>query len=112
MRKMTKPTTDNKLDNFRQRVLMAVYAIPFGKVATYGEIAKQAGSVKAARQVGGILKHLPADSKLPWFRVVNRFGKLSLIGDEYQCQYHALKAEGIVFGENDTIDLQLFGWFI
>lgn len=49
---MAKPTPMTNLDNFRQRVITAVYAIPYGKVTTYGEIAKQAGSVRAARQVG------------------------------------------------------------
>lgn len=108
---MVKPIPFKDLDNFRQKVLTAVYAVPYGKVATYGEIAKQAGSARAARQVGGILKKLPAGSKLPWFRVVNRYGKISLTGDDYQRQYRALLTEGIVF-DDDKIDLQIFGWFI
>lgn len=109
---MAKPTPMTNLDNFRQRVITAVYAIPYGKVTTYGEVAKQAGSARAARQVGGILKKLPLGSKLPWFRVVNRNGKISLTGEDYQRQYQALLAEGIVFDGNDKIDLLLFGWFI
>lgn len=98
-------------DNFYQRVLQAVYSIPYGKVATYGEIARLAGSSRAARQVGGILKKLPEDSSLPWFRIVNRYGKISLTGDDYQRQYQALIAEGIVFTDNDSIDLRRFGYF-
>ncbi|UYZ83246.1 MGMT family protein [Entomomonas sp. E2T0] len=104
---------DNTLpkDNFYQRVLQAVYSIPYGKVATYGEIARQAGSSRAARQVGGILKKLPEDSSLPWFRIVNRHGRISLTGDDYQRQYQALIAEGIVFSKDGRIDLQQFGYF-
>lgn len=107
-----KSITAANLDNFRQRAITAIYAIPYGKVTTYGEIAKQAGSARAARQVGGILRKLPAGSKLPWFRVINRQGKISLTGEGYQHQHQALLAEGIVFDADDKIDLQLFGWFI
>lgn len=52
-------------DNFRQRIWQIVAAIPYGKVTTYGEIACLAGSPRAARQVGGVLKRLPPESKLP-----------------------------------------------
>ena len=98
-------------DNFYQRVLQAVYSIPYGKVTTYGEIARMAGSSRAARQVGGILKKLPEGSSLPWFRIVNRYGRISLTGDDYQRQYQALIAEGIIFSEDGRIDLQQFGYF-
>lgn len=103
---------DNTLpkDNFYQRVLQAVYSIPYGKVATYGTIARMAGSSRAARQVGGVLKKLPEGSSIPWYRVVNRYGKISLIGEDYQRQYQALIAEDIVFQDNGSIDLQSFGW--
>lgn len=99
-------------DNFRQQVLQTVNAIPYGKVTTYGEVAKIAGSPRAARQVGGILKKLPNSSALPWHRVVNRYGRISLQGEDYLKQYQALIKEGIVFSENQQIDLQQFAWQI
>jgi methylated-DNA-protein-cysteine methyltransferase-like protein len=61
-----------KEDSFPQRVWQIVAAIPEGYVTTYGDVAKLAGSPRAARQVGGVLKRLPEGSTLPWHRVVNR----------------------------------------
>ncbi|WP_279205381.1 MGMT family protein [Obesumbacterium proteus] len=97
-------------DNFRQRVLMSIHAIPYGKVATYGQIARLAGSSRAARQVGGILRKLPKGSSIPWYRVVNRSGNISLIGPDYTRQRTALQDEGITFNASSVIDLALYGW--
>ena len=48
---------------------------------------------------------------LPWHRVVNRHGKISLRpGNGYERQLHKLDAEGIVFDENEMIDFDLFLW--
>lgn len=66
---------------------------------TYGNVAKFAGSPRAARQVGGILKKIPHQTLLPWYRVVNRYGKISLLGDDYKRQYQQLIAEGIIFSK-------------
>lgn len=62
-----------KEDSFPQRVWQIVAAIPEGYVTTYGDVAKLAGSPRAARQVGGVLKRLPEGSTLPWHRVVHNF---------------------------------------
>lgn len=97
-------------DNFRQRVLMSIHSIPYGKVATYGQIARLAGSSRAARQVGGILRKLPKGSTIPWYRVVNRSGNISLIGPDYTRQRTALQDEGITFNASGVIDLALYGW--
>ncbi|VFT74170.1 putative methyltransferase [Klebsiella aerogenes] len=67
-------------DTFPQRVWHIVASIPEGYVATYGDVARLAGSPRAARQVGGVLKRLPEGSTLPWHRVVNRHGDISLTG--------------------------------
>ncbi|PVZ87324.1 methyltransferase [Serratia sp. S1B] len=96
--------------SFSQRVFHIVAAIPYGKVTTYGEVAQLAGSPRAARQVGGVLCRLPEGSTLPWHRVVNRYGQISLQGDDFQRQKQALLAEGIIFGPNHAIDLQHYGW--
>ena len=99
----------SEVDNFRQRVFQILAAIPEGQVTTYGDVAKLAGSPRAARQVGGILKKLPEGSTLPWFRVVNRHGEISLQGEDFKRQRQALLAEGIVF-QKGKIDLLKFGW--
>ncbi|WP_192457319.1 MGMT family protein [Musicola keenii] len=96
--------------SFRQRVIHTVAAIPYGSVATYGDIARMAGSPRASRQVGGILKSLPEGSRIPWHRVINRYGELSLQGDNYQRQKCALLAEGIILDAAGKIDLERFRW--
>ena len=65
-------------DSFPQRVWQIVASVPEGYVTTYGDVARLAGSPRAARQVGGVLKRLPEGSTLPWHRVVNRHGVISL----------------------------------
>ncbi len=67
-------------DTFPQRVWQIVASIPEGCVTTYGEVARLAGSLRAARQVGGVLRRLPEGSTLPWHRVVNRHGAISSPG--------------------------------
>lgn len=76
-----------------------VAAIPKGRVATYGQIAKLAGYPNHARYVGATLKKLSKDSALPWHRVVNAKGELSFPQDsaQYQKQKTLLEAEGITF---------------
>lgn len=82
-------------DSFPQRVWQIVASIPEGYVTTYGDVALLAGSPRAARQVGGVLKRLPEGSTLPWHRVVNRHGDISLTGPDLQRQRQALLAEGV-----------------
>ncbi|MTD27088.1 MGMT family protein [Erwinia sorbitola] len=97
-------------DTFQQRVYQIVAAVPYGFVTTYGEIAQLAGSPRAARQVGGVLKRLPAGSKLPWHRVINRKGEISLAGDDLGRQRSALLKEGIQVSPEGKIDLTRYRW--
>lgn len=99
-----------KEDSFPQRVWQIVAAIPEGYVTTYGDVAKLAGSPRAARQVGGVLKRLPEGSTLPWHRVVNRHGTISLTGRDLQRQRQALLAEGVMVSGSGQIDLQRYRW--
>ena len=102
---MTEP-----LDSFQHRIWQIVASVPFGRVTTYGEIAHLAGSPRAARQVGGVLKRLPAGSKLPWYRVVNRSGQISLVGDDLNRQRQALLEEGVEVSADGRIDMSRFRW--
>ncbi|EGI7607378.1 MGMT family protein [Salmonella enterica] len=97
-------------DTFPQRVWQIVASIPEGFVTTYGDVARLAGSPRAARQVGGVLKRLPEGSALPWHRVVNRHGAISLTGPVLQRQRQALLAEGVVVSGSGQIDLQRYRW--
>ncbi len=106
----TEQNTPPVADSFRQRVFHVVAAIPYGQVATYGDIAQLIGSPRAARQVGGVLKRLPEGSALPWHRVINRHGEISLTGNDYFRQKKALVAEGICVDAAGRINLQQYRW--
>ena len=96
---------------FTQKVKILIRQIPAGKVASYGLVAALAGNPGAARQVAWILHSSSAADQLPWHRVVNRNGKISLKHFEgYEIQKHRLLLEGVVFDEQDTIDLERYLW--
>ncbi|MGX9375800.1 methylated-DNA-protein-cysteine methyltransferase-like protein [Pantoea ananatis] len=97
-------------DSFKQRIWQIVAAIPPGRVTTYGDVALLAGSPRAARQVGGVLSRLPEGSTLPWHRVINRHGTISLQGDRLFRQRDALEAEGVEVSDAGEIDLGQYRW--
>lgn len=85
--------------------------IPRGKVATYGQIAAMAGNPLAARQVVRILHSSSRKDKLPWHRVINSKGRISLQpGFGYEEQKSKLIKEGIKFDRSDRIDFKRFMW--
>ncbi len=96
-------------DSFTQRVKSIIKEIPKGKVATYGQIATYAGNPRAARQVAWILHSSSRKDDLPWQRVINSKGKISLprMGG-YEHQKELLEKEGIIFDENDKVDFKRF----
>lgn len=96
------------MNNFDLQVFALVYQVPEGKVATYGDIAKLAGMPSHARQVGKVLSRLPTDSKLPWHRIVNSQGKISLQGSRGDYQRQQLAAEGIPLSAHGTISLKKY----
>lgn len=98
-------------DDFELKVHTIIGAIPFGHVATYGQIAKLAGQGNYARKVGNILKTLPKETKLPWYRVINSQGKISFPIDSSKFieQKERLENEGIFFCKN-KISLKKFQW--
>jgi len=98
------------VDSFPHRVWQIVAAIPPGYVTTYGDVARLAGSPRAARQVGGVLRRLPEGSTLPWFRVVNRHGAISLTGPDLQRQRQALLADGVQVSGSGQINMQKYRW--
>ena len=95
---------------FTQEVISIIRSIPKGKVMSYKQIAIYAGNHRAAGQVSRILHSCTQKYNLPWHRVVNSQGKISLQGDAYFQQLELLQSEGIEFGVSDRIDLQRFGF--
>lgn len=82
---------------FKRAVLNTLSQVPAGSVVSYGGLAKRAGYAGAARAVGALLRSLPKDTKLPWHRVVNLRGEISLRGSSAHLQREKLEAEGISF---------------
>ncbi|WP_163338098.1 MGMT family protein [Desulfopila sp. IMCC35008] len=96
---------------FTTRVRDIISSIPPGRVMTYGLVASRAGNRSGARQVARILHSSSEKYDLPWHRVMNRDGKISLPrGGGYEQQKELLEQEGIVFGGNGCIDLEEYLW--
>lgn len=97
--------------NFKDAVLQIVNKIPYGCVTTYGTVATLAGIPRGARLVGGILHFNRGD--VPWHRVVNRHGFISIRCLEHpkQLQKALLEQESIEVTADFMINLQKYGWF-
>lgn len=103
------------MSNFHTRVIESIRQIPVGKVATYGQIAGMAGSPRAAIIVGQILRQHTQTHSLPWQRVINRQGRISIVNIEFPAEIQAelLRNEGVTVTEQNgsfTIDLARFQW--
>ena len=99
--------TDRKLI---ERIWKAVAEIPYGEVASYGGIARRAGAPRRARFVGHALKVAPDALKLPWHRVLNAQGRISLPAGSkaHRQQRRLLEEEGVVF-RNGRADVSRSG---
>jgi methylated-DNA-protein-cysteine methyltransferase related protein len=95
------------------RIYAVVRRIPHGRVATYGQIAELAGLPGHARQVGYALHALPDATALPWHRVINASGGISLrrarIGNE-MVQQRLLEDEGVEFDLRGRVRLAAAQW--
>lgn len=92
------------------RIYRLVDRIPRGRVATYGQIAAFADLPGRARQVGYALAALPNGSPLPWHRVINARGEVSLDGRCAEEQRARLEAEGVTFNDAGRVSLARFSW--
>ena len=80
-------------------------------MATYGQIAAYAGNHRGARQVVWILNSFSRKEKLPWHRVINGKGQISLKPNcGYEIQKALLQKEGVEFDEDDFIDFERYLW--
>ncbi|WP_409440429.1 MGMT family protein [Psychromonas sp. GE-S-Ul-11] len=91
------------MDEFAQNIFTILSYLEKGKLTTYGQLASQAGFPAHSRHVGKILAKLPKDTRLPWYRVVNSQGKISLKGDAFIRQKTLLEAEQIEITEQGKI---------
>ncbi len=96
--------------SFTRLVTRAIRGIPKGRVATYGQVARIAGNPRASRLVVWTLRALSEKHDLPWHRVVNSQGRISLKGDGYELQKKMLESDGVRFSDQDRIDMDLYQW--
>lgn len=103
-------TADHSSRLTHERVYRIVRRIPRGRVTTYGRIATLAGMPGRARQVGYALHALSDGTPVPWHRVINARGTLSLRGHAAITQRIRLEREGVAFNPAGRVDLTRFGW--
>ena len=109
----TKKRRDDRPDSTRERIYAQVRKIPRGKVATYGQIASLAGLDGQARQVGYAMAAIPSSSTIPWHRVINAQGRVSMRSEGPGgsiIQQQLLEREGVVFNDGGRVALARFRW--
>lgn len=95
------------MELFTQNVIGIIRGIPTGRVMTYGQVAKIAGRAGGARQVSWILHSMSRKYMLPWHRVINAKGEISLKGSE---QKELLEMEEVVFNKG-RVNLDTYLWW-
>ncbi len=94
-----------------ERVWAVVRRVPRGRVATYGQVARLAGLGGGARQAGYALHALPRHTAVPWHRVLNAAGRISLReAAGGVTQRLLLEREGVRFDGAGRVDLRRFQW--
>lgn len=94
-----------------ERILSTVDDIPAGQVATYGQVASEAGLEGRARLVGRVLALYSGARGLAWWRVMSAAGRPSLgLGAGARLQRERLESEGVEFGRTGRVDWKRFRW--
>ena len=98
-------------DSYR-KIYNVIKSVPYGRVATYGQIARLAGFVNSARLVGYALAASKGAHELPWHRIVNAKGRISIRSnpDVAKLQQLLLESEGILFDSSNSIRLKKYQW--
>lgn len=109
-----KMAPDSSRSSFFRQVYAIVRLIPYGQVASYGQIAAMLGHPRAARTVGWALASLPeqAEQGVPWQRVINSQGRISIRNMRHAVEEQRLllEEEGVEFNEAGYVDWDRFGW--
>ena len=106
-----KAQKEDAMEAFTRAVIEILHRIPPGRVSTYGRIGQMAGHPNSARQVARILHSMSRRHGLPWHRVINAQGRISLPRHRgYAEQKALLHHEGVAFDEDDRVDLERYLW--
>lgn len=108
-------TRSNPPSDLYRRIWAVAARIPRGRVATYGQLIALAGRPGQPRLAGYALHRLPEGSTVPWHRVINATGRISMRsgifpGGEESLQTVLLRKEGIRFDAQGRIDLPRYQW--
>jgi methylated-DNA-protein-cysteine methyltransferase related protein len=108
---MNEPSHSHKKVIYKEAIYLVLADIPKGQVIAYGQLGKLAGLINGARQVARVLCELPEGSNLPWHRVINSQGKISMApgSSGYSEQERRLANEGIVI-KNGKISMRTYGY--
>lgn len=96
--------------NFKESVVKIVKLVPTGRVVSYGQVALYCGIPRAARQVGWILNRIENNTRIPWWRVVNNEGRISIKGSKHSAndQKEKLLKEGVKVLSDLTFDIEKY----
>ena len=98
------------MTQFTEEVLVIIRGIPYGRVMSYGQVARFAGNARGARQVVRILHSMSEKYNLPWHRIINSKGKISITDKSHAAiQRELLRSEGVEVSEDGCIDLSTYG---
>jgi methylated-DNA-[protein]-cysteine S-methyltransferase len=95
VKRFSVPLDIGNVTPFTRKVLQACYRIPFGKVVTYGELARMAGRPKASRAVGQVMAHNRIAIVIPCHRVVGSDKGLHGFGGGLEMKRRLLELEGV-----------------
>ncbi len=96
---------------FAKKVIQVIQSIPRGKVVSYGQVAAYIGIPRAARQVGWILRSLEEGVSMPWWRVVNNTGRISIEGNlhnDKELQKKLLQQEGVAVNDDYILNIEKY----
>lgn len=99
------------MSEFKDRVLFIIQQVPFGKVASYGQIAVYVGVPRAARQVGWILNQTEGNVDVPWWRIVNNAGRISIKNTQFNTPLlmkQMLENENVKVEHDYTFDINTY----
>ena len=99
------------MSSFFAKVYRLVQRVPSGRVVSYGAVARMLEHPHAARTVGWAMHSIPQGMDVPWWRVINSKGRISLSRrDGASRQRELLEAEGVAFDERGFVDWERYGW--
>ncbi|MFR3729274.1 MGMT family protein [Lacrimispora sp.] len=98
------------MTQFTEEILIIIQGIPYGRVMSYGQVARLAGNPRGARQVARILHSMSEKYNLPWHRIINSKGKISITDKSHAAvQRELLISEGVEVSEDGSIDISKYG---